>query len=157
MAGYLRLGFPTWTEEQIREGVKAAFDCDRDFTPAQRAELEAYRQAITGLEQGNIPLVAQVDGLTTRINELNRQFRAQAEEQCIRAARLRLQILMHRVVLLEAFAAEMAGPPGTEVDPNASDITAFCAALRELIADVPLHQNCPALLAFLNRYLVNCP
>jgi hypothetical protein len=102
-------------------------------------------------------LLAQINALEAQISDLNRAFRQQAEEQCIRAARARLQVLMHRVALLTGFLAEVAAGPGHEVDPLASDLTAFCQALREMLADPSLHQNCPAFLAYLRRYEVNCP
>jgi outer membrane murein-binding lipoprotein Lpp len=157
MAKYLRLAFPQWTEEDIQEGVKTAFDHDRDLTPEQRAEWEAFQQTVADLRQQAIGLLAQINGLREQINDLNREFRRQAAETCIRQAKQQVEVLMHRVALLEGFLAEAGAPPGTEVDPLASHLEAFCQALREMIADLSLHQNCPALLAYLRRYEVNCP
>lgn len=150
--------YPGLTEAQREAMIPVLFDCDRDFTPEQRAELTALQTLIADAD-------AKIDGLSTQVaaleNQINtdvlRRFHAEAKTCQEQAAAQVIEAQnIQRILSAAAVEAAMPGAPGSTpsypaVGPD-NGRAAFCQALQ-LLLGFPSVQNCPGLTAYLMSLL----
>jgi hypothetical protein len=150
--------YPELTPEQREEMIPVLFDCDRDFTPAQRTELTDLQTLITDANAKIDGLSAQIAALENQINrDVLRRFHAetracldQAAAQVINAQNIE-RILRAAVVEAMTPGAPGSTPSYPAVGPD-NGRAAFCAALQQLLG-FPQIQNCPGLQAYLMSLL----
>ncbi len=154
----LRQYYPELTEAQRETMIPVLFDCDRDFTPAQRAELTALQTLTTGADAKIDGLSAQIATLENQINtDVLRRFHAEAracQEQA--AAQVLNAQNIQRILSAAAVEAATPGSPGSTpsypgVGPD-NGRAAFCQALQQILMFPPV-QNCPGLTAYLMSLL----
>jgi hypothetical protein len=150
--------YPGLTAAERESMIPVLFDCDRDFTPAQRSELAALQALITAANTKIDGLLAQIAALEDQINrDILRRFHAAAAD-CLRQAAAQVLNADNIRRILEAALVEATTPGAPGSVPSYPDIgpdhgrAAFCQALQQLLAS-PAVQNCPGLAAYITSLL----
>lgn len=142
---YLRGVFPGLTEAQREEMIPVLFDCDQNFTTAQRAEWGGILDQLAGDRTNGTELLEQAQKLENQIKDILSRFRNEANA-CFNDAIRHLREIETRVQILRAALVEALTPGASgSLPPKGFN---FCGVLQQLINAPPV-QDCPGLRAYL--------